>query len=139
MSTERNKAVARRWIELISEHDIAGLCELTAPDWTMQGGPPNLPAGEQGVRELFRSIGPVEQRWSIEDVIAEGDRVVVRAINRCRQERFYGVPAGEKLQVFSATFIMRIADGKVAQTWRNADDLGRLLQLGARIVPPGEA
>ena len=37
------------------------------------------------------------------------------------------------VQVFTATFVLRIVDGLVAQTWRNADDLGRLLRLGARI------
>ncbi|MGH3612181.1 MAG: hypothetical protein ACRDRK_06130 [Pseudonocardia sp.] len=35
-------------------------------------------------------------------------------------------------QVFTATFIHRIVDGLVVETWRNADDLGRLIQLGAR-------
>lgn len=135
MSVEENKVLARRWIDLISAHDIAGLCELTAADWSMQGGPPGLPRGHEGIAALFRSIGPVEQTWTIDDVIAEGDRVVIRATNRCTQESFFGVPASGKEQVFSAMFILRIRDGKVAQTWRNADDLGRLLQLGARIVP----
>jgi hypothetical protein len=32
-------------------------------------------------------------------------------------------------------FIHRIGDGQILETWRNADDLGRLLQLGARIEP----
>ena len=36
-------------------------------------------------------------------------------------------------QVFAAIFIHRVVDGRVAETWRCADDLGRLLQLGARI------
>lgn len=136
MSLDDNKALARRWLELIGAHDIEGLCAITAPEWTIQGGPPGLPAGHAGIIELFRNMGPVEQRWSVDDVIAEGDRVVLRATNRCRQERFYGIPASATVQVFSATFILRIVEGKVAQTWRNADDLGRLLQLGARVLAP---
>jgi hypothetical protein len=40
--------------------------------------------------------------------------------------------------VFTATFTFRIADGLIAEIWRNADDLVRLLQLGARIVPGEE-
>ena len=71
----------------------------------------------------------------IEDVIAEGDKVVVRATNTCVQESFFGVPGGGRQQTFTAIFIFRLVDGKVAETWRNADDLGRLLQLGARIGP----
>jgi len=43
-------------------------------------------------------------------------------------------PAGSPgvRQVFTATFVLRIVYGLVAQTWRNADDLWRLLRLGAR-------
>src|SRR5215216_7201209 len=133
MSTiERNKATARRWLQLVSEHDVEGICEMTAPTWTMHGGPPALPRGHEGVRELFRTIGPVDQTWTIDDVIAEGDKVVVRATNSCLQESFLGVPANGRRQTFTATFIHRITDGEIQETWRNADDLGRLLQLGAR-------
>ena len=39
--------------------------------------------------------------------------------------------------MFTATFIFQIADGPVRKVWRNAEDLQRLLQLGARIVPLG--
>jgi hypothetical protein len=38
--------------------------------------------------------------------------------------------------VFSATFVLHFADGLVINTWRNAADLQRLFQLGARILPP---
>jgi hypothetical protein len=40
-----------------------------------------------------------------------------------------------KRQTFSATSIRRIGAGKIVQTWRSADDFGRLLPLGARIGP----
>jgi hypothetical protein len=59
----------------------------------------------------------------------------VRATNGCVQDAFLGVPAAGRTQTFTATFTFRIADGRVQETWRNADDLGRLLQLGARLVP----
>ncbi|GLC24843.1 ester cyclase [Roseisolibacter agri] len=133
---ERNKLVACMWLDLVSRHDVEALCALTAPGWTMHGGPPALPAGPDGVRALFRAIGPVRQRWTIEDVIAEGDRVAVRATNRCVQDEFLGIPGARRTQTFTATFVFRIADGRVLTTWRNADDLGRVLQLGARLVPP---
>ena len=134
-STENNKRIARRWLELVSKHRIEEICAMTAPTWTMRGGPPNLPAGAEGVRALFRAIGPVEQEWAIEDVIAEGDKVVVRATNTCVQGSFFGIDGRDKRQVFTAMFIFRIVNGLVQETWRNADDLGRLFQLGARIVP----
>lgn len=134
-SLERNKALARRFLELVGEHDVEALCEMTAPTWTMHGGPPGLPPGHEGLRELFRTFGQIEQSWTIDDVIAEDDKVVVRATNSCVQDSFLGVPARGKRQTFSATFIHRIGTDKILETWRNADDLGRLLQLGARIEP----
>jgi ketosteroid isomerase-like protein len=134
-----NKAIAIRFLELVAAHDVDGLIGMIAPTWTMQGGPPNLPAGAEGIRVLFGTFGRIEQKWTVDDVIAEGDKVVVRATNTCDQDSFFGVPSNGRAQVFTATFIHRIADGKIQQTWRNADDLGRLLQLGARIEPGSEA
>jgi predicted SnoaL-like aldol condensation-catalyzing enzyme len=135
-SIEDNKTLARRWLDLVSEHKIEEICEMTAPTWTMHNIPVELPPGPDGVRELFRTLGAIDQTWTIEDVIAEGDKVVVRATNTCVQESFFGIPGYGRSQTFTATFIHRIADGKVHETWRNADDLGRLLQLGARIELP---
>ena len=133
-SLAANKCVVRRWLDLVSAHDVEALCALTAPGWTMHGGPPGLPAGPAGVRALFATFGPIEQRWTVDDVVAEGDRVAVRATNHCLQESFLGVPAHARWQTFTATFVFRVANGLVHETWRNADDLGRLRQLGARVV-----
>lgn len=135
VSIEDNKAIAQRFFELVSKHSISELCEIISPTWRMHGGPPKLSLGPDGIRELFGTFGLIEQEWTIEDLIAEGDKVVVRATNSCFQESFLGVPAHGKRQTFTATFIHQIIDGKIVETWRNADDLGRLLQLGARIEP----
>jgi len=106
MSTlEDNKRIALRWFDLVTQGRVEELCAMTAPTWTMHGGPPSLPAGPDGIRALFASFGRVEQTWSIQDMIAEGD--------------------------------FRIVGGQVHEIWRNADDLGRVLQLGARIEPAG--
>ena len=131
-----NKRLAVRFLDLISDGDIAALAALISPTWTMEGGPPDLPAGQEGLRVLFDHIGGVRQRWTIDDVIAEGDKVVVRATNRCEQDSFFGVPGRGIVQVFTATFTMQIVDGLIAKVWRNAADLQRLFQLGARILPP---
>jgi hypothetical protein len=54
----------------------------------------------------------------------------VRAGKRLRD------PDAASGKVFTATFTMQIVDGLVARIWRNAADLQRLFQLGARILPP---
>ena len=135
-SSEENKRIARLWLDLVSQHRVEEICAMTAPTWTMRGGPPKLSPGPDGVRELFATMGQVQQEWTIEEVIAEGDLVVVRAINRCTQDSFFGIPGQGREQVFSAMFMFRIVDGIVQEVWRNADDLGRLFQLGARLQPP---
>jgi predicted ester cyclase len=108
---------------------------MITPTWQMHGGPPGLPAGPDGLRQLFATFGRIEQRWTVEDVIAEGDKVVVRATNTVIQDSFLGIPGRGRPQVFTATFTHRMVGGRIDRTWRNADDLGRLLQLGARIKP----
>lgn len=130
-----NKQLATRFIDLISDGDVTAMTELITPTWRMHGGPPALPAGAEGLRVLFATIGPIDQKWTVDDVIAEGERVVVRATCSCEQDSFLGVAARGVRQVFTATFTFRIEDGLIAEVWRNADDLGRLLQLGARIQP----
>jgi predicted ester cyclase len=132
---DQNKLTARRWLDFINENKIEEICEMTAPMWRMYGGPPNLSPGHEGVRELFRTIGPIEQQFTVDDIIAENDKVVLRTANTCVQESFFGLAGNNRQQKFSAIFILQIADGKVTKTWRNADDLGRVLQLGARIEP----
>lgn len=133
-SIEANKTIAQQFLERVSEHNLTLLCEMVSQTWRMHGGPPNLSPGAGGIRELFATFGTIEQQWIIEDVIAEADKVVVRATNHCVQESFLGIPAQDRPQRFTATFIHQIVDGKIVETWRNADDLGRLLQLGARVV-----
>jgi predicted SnoaL-like aldol condensation-catalyzing enzyme len=132
---EINKLVARLLMDFINKHDIEALCAITADSWKMHGGLPDLPEGPEGVCKLFASFGPVKQHWKIEDVIADSDKVVIRAVNHCWQESLFGMLSHGKYQVFSAMFIHRIVDGKIQETWRNADDLGRVLQLGAQIIP----
>ena len=129
-----NKELAVSWLRSLDEGRGELLLRTTAPDWQLHGGPPGIPVGAAGIRYLLDHIGPVSQTWAIDDVIAERDRVVIRATNSCLQESFLGLPAAGITQVFTATFTFRISDGLVQEIWRNADDLGRLRQLGATVV-----
>jgi predicted ester cyclase len=130
-----NKEIAQHWMDCISAGAVDAICAITSRDWIMHGIPFSIPVGPEGVRALFASFGKIEQCWTVNQLIAEDDKVVVYATNHCLQENFLGIPSHGKEQVFTATFIHRIANGEIAETWRNADDLGRVLQLGARILP----
>src|SRR5690349_3031745 len=133
-TTENNKAIARRFLELVSEHNLDALCDMITPDWKMYGGLPNLPQGPAGMRQLFEHLSTVKQVWKINDMVAEGDKVVVRATNTCIQDAFFCVPGKGKQQVFTAMFMQTIVDGKIEETFRNADDLGRVFQLGGQVM-----
>ncbi len=139
---ENSKAIATRFLDLVGKHDIDALAELVTPDWTMAGGPPNLATGPAGVRALFATFGRIQQHWRVDEVIGErtdgGDVVVVRGTCTVEQDQFFGVPAAGIQQVFAATFVHHFRDGRIAETHRTANDLGRLLQLGAVIRLPND-
>jgi SnoaL-like domain len=87
--TEDNERIGRRFLSLVSEHDIDGLIAMVTPTWIMYGGPLGLPAGEAGICELFAMFGNIKQQWTVEDVIATGDKVAVRATNTVRAGQFF--------------------------------------------------
>lgn len=132
---EENKDIACRFLELVSKGEMEELCEMVSADWTMYGGLPGLPSGPEGIRVLFQHLGSIAQLWVIDDVMAEGNKVLVRATNTCIQESFLGIESHGKPQVFTAMFMHIIENGKILLTYRNADDLGRVLQLGAKLQP----
>ncbi|MEO6287476.1 MAG: ester cyclase [Dyadobacter sp.] len=134
-SFTENKTIAQLWLQLISEGNIEAICSMTSPTWRMHGGAPNMPEGPDGIRYLFSTFDHIDQQWTVDMVFAEGDYVTVRATNSCMQSSFLGIPAAGIRQVFTCTFIFHIVDGMMVETWRNADDLGRVLQLGVKLTP----
>ena len=132
---ENNKEIACRFLNLVSEGNEDAICQMITPTWKMYGGPPDLPEGPEGIRKLFEHLRTVQkQLWTIDDVFAEDNKVVTRATNHCTQDSFFGIPGNGVEQVFRAMFIHYIEDGKIAETYRNADDLGRVFQLGGQVV-----
>jgi steroid delta-isomerase-like uncharacterized protein len=145
MSAEVNTATVRRYIEeWANEGNEAALNDVIAADWVSHGTqsatvtPSGLPSGTAGAKQLHdevRTIWP-DNRWTIEDIFGSGDRVAVRMTNRATHQGTYrGIPATGKRVAFGAIWIFRLADGKIAEVWRCADDLSRVVQIGGMIVP----
>lgn len=115
--------------------------ELIAPDAVYHDHPPGFPGGPEGTKQfaaMLRSAFP-DLHFTVEDVIAEGDKVVVRGTMRgTHQAEFMGIaPTGRQVEM-SGIDIGRIADGKLVELWSNFDELGMMQQLG--VVPaPGQA
>jgi predicted ester cyclase len=76
---------------------------------------------------------------TIEDLIAEGDTVVVRhTFAATHQGNFMGIAPTGKYVTVTAILINRNTNGKGIETWINGDDLGILQQLGV-VHMPGQA
>ena len=72
----------------------------------------------------------------VQDIVAEGDKVAVRAIfSGVHQGEFQGMPATGRQVSLPVMLIYRIAGGKIAEFWMGADSLSLLQQLGAVPVP----
>jgi predicted ester cyclase len=98
---------------------------------------PNLPPGLAGRKQFLASLlaGFSDYRGEIQDMMAEGDRLVVRTVWTGTQDGpFIGLPpSGRKLRFTTADFF-RIEDGKLAEHWDVVDSLPRAVALG--LVPP---
>jgi predicted ester cyclase len=82
------------------------------------------------------SQGLSDHWMRIDDVIAEGDKVAVRLRSHARHTgTFMGLPATGREYTITETHVFRIADGKVAEHWRDADMLGLMQQLGGLPAP----
>jgi steroid delta-isomerase-like uncharacterized protein len=135
MSVTANKAIVRRWSEeLWSEGNLAVADEIVAPDYVRHDPGDPFPArGPEDVKRLvsmLRAMLP-DLRIEVEDVIAEGDRVVSRYTGVAADtEGFMGRPPTGKTIRTAAIQIFRLADGKIVESWAVRDDLGALRQLG---------
>jgi predicted ester cyclase len=74
---------------------------------------------------------------TIEDQIAEGDKVVTRWTGHgTHQGELMGIPPTNKAVTVTGIAIDRIVAGKIVEHWENFDQLGMLVQLGV-VPPPG--
>lgn len=135
MSIERNKAIARQFFMQQDRRNGPLAPEIVAPDYVARIGsnPPMDMAGHSGFGAMFYQGFP-DLYHTIDDVIAEGDKAVVRFTLRGRQTAdFMGIPAtGRSIEV-QAIAILRFEDGKVAQLMAEFDQFGMMQQLG--VIP----
>jgi ketosteroid isomerase-like protein len=123
VTLKANQDLVTRFFDRLSADDHESLADLVSDDWTMSGGPRNLPPGRDGLLAWRATLGPERHTWQIGQVLGEGDLVAVRATDRYQPAASFGAPA----QVRTATFLMRVKNGRIASTWRDTDDLARRL------------
>ncbi|MBI5565218.1 MAG: ester cyclase [Chloroflexi bacterium] len=138
MSTESNKAAARRFHELFNANQLDPIRdELFTAESVIHfpGQPPmNIEAFKQ-VGIMFRAGFP-DLNSKVVDQIAEGDKVVTRIVSTgTHTGDFQGIPATGKPIRVEGIIIERFANGRIVERWDQFDQLGMLQQLGVIPMP----
>ena len=135
MSAE-NKAIVRRLYEEVwNKRKLEVVNELISPSHALQG--PNIFSSSVGPEAYKRQVsrfleGYPDLRWTIENTIAEEDKVVACwTISGTHKGDFMGVPATNKKISVDGMTIHHIAGGKIMDSHTNWDALGMMQQLGA--------
>ena len=124
MSAEENKALVRREQEELWNHtgNLDAAEELFAPDY--------IEAAKQEAADFRRGFPDVVS--TIEDLIAEGNKVVARwRSHATHQGEYMGIPPSGKEVEFTGISVYRIEAGKIAESWNVEDQLGLMQQIGA--------
>jgi len=130
MSLEENKAIVRCLIEAVNMRHLSSIEDLVAPDYVdhtrqLRG----LEVLKQFATMIYKSFS--DFHMTIEDIIAEGDKVWVRTtITGTHTGEYRGLaPTGKKFTEASVD-IYRLVNGKVVEGWNVQDELDFLKQLG---------
>jgi len=130
MSLEENKAIVRRFVEAYNKQNLDLVDEFIAPDYFDHTNKVDA----QGLKQLFEMGFKAFPDWheTIEDIIAEGDKVwVLLAYSGTHKGEFRGLaPTGKKITAI-AVDIYRIANGKLVEYWNVTNSLNLFRQIGA--------
>jgi predicted ester cyclase len=136
---EENKLVLRRFVEeVLNQKSRSAFEELVAADVVNHHAPPGVPTTKEGWRQNFEMFctGFPDMHWTIDDVVAEEDRVVGRAtMVATHQGSFFGIAPTQRVVRVPSIHIMKVRDHQIVEHWGNEDAVGMLAQLGV-LAPP---
>ena len=133
MSTEENKNIVRRYQEIYNSNDLDALGQVVAEDLVSPKIMPGMQPGLEGGKQVHATtlIGMPDWHTRIDDMIAEGDKVMARiTMTGTHTGDFWGIPATGKRVEFTGIYIVRIADGRIVEHWGEEDGVSLLQQLG---------
>jgi steroid delta-isomerase-like uncharacterized protein len=135
-----NKAMFRRIQDAISTGDVEVISkmvdEVLEPEVLIHMSLPIEAAGAQAFKQVWAMLlrGLPDLRLTIEDLIAEGDKVVMRnTVTGTHQGEYMGRPPTGKSVTYNEIFIFRFAGGRIAEMWGVVDVFSQLKQLG--VIP----
>ena len=135
---EQNIALVKRHYEAWNSGDVEVLRVIFSPDYVY-----NTPAGkDESLEQMIEQHLKLQMEafsdriFSVEDILAKGDKVVSRFTGRGTHEgEFYGIPAtGNKFEI-TGIEIWRVENGKIVESWDAHDSLSLFQQLGMELKP----
>ncbi|UCH01699.1 MAG: ester cyclase, partial [Candidatus Bathyarchaeota archaeon] len=139
MSVKANKELVRRLVKEFWSNltNLAVADELLAPDFIFNYAPPNVKPNREVYKQVMSAyaVGFPDFHVTIEDMVAEGDKVAIRTTNRATNTgSFMGMPPTGKKTEVPQTSIFRIVDSKIIAEWTVANQLIAMQQMG--LIPP---
>jgi steroid delta-isomerase-like uncharacterized protein len=134
-----NKTVVRRFIEqVINTGNLEAMAKFVAEDIIDHNLAPDAPQGLEVYREhlaaVYQTYGNF--RLTIQRQIAEEDWVVTQVTaTGTHQNEWLGLKPSGKQITLTGINIDRVVGGKIVEHWGEANTLGALFQMGAKIVP----
>ena len=141
MSLEKNKALIRSLVEVFNKHNVALMDDYIAPDVVIDHTLRGLDNFKKFETDFIKGFPDYHE--TIEDIIAEGDKVWVHfkvTGTHTGEWNFFGItlaPTGKKV-TYTGVGIWRIVDGKIVERKSVRDMLDFFRQIGI-IKPTGEA
>ena len=134
MESEANKALIRGFFEkVINAGNLDVMDQILSPDFlSHEAFPPGIPPGRAGAKQLFGMLHNAfpDYHATIEDEIAEGDKVVVRVtFSGTQQGEFMGKPPTGRRVTYGVIDIFRISDEQVVEHWGIVDMLSLMQQI----------
>lgn len=132
MSTDANRDVVRRFVDQVFvKLNVDAVDELVDDDFVSHNWPSD-PDSKTALKAAAERLGQglADITFTIDDLIAEGDRVVARVTSRARQVgTFMGMPASGRSYQIGEIHIFRLRDGKIVEHWYEMDAMGLMRQL----------
>jgi hypothetical protein len=135
---EQNKELVLRFYEEIDNQNFEAAIAMFAPDAKIYASGGFEPAAPEDLRPMFPEWYTAfpDYKHDIKDVIAEGDKVVVKTIyTGTHEENFYGVPPTGNSFRYLGIHILTIKEGKISEAWVLEDMFYLWQQLGFELKP----
>ena len=131
--TSPAERAARQVETALRDRDFQALRDLLTPDFTDHSAPPGSPGGPDGYVQTMRYVTEtLGLTYQLEDVVADGDRVAVRATALgTHNAGAFGFPATGRPFAMATMHWYRADGGRLAEHWGVLDQLGMLAQVGA--------